>query len=416
MTHSTRGAARVSIMWMISVGVVALMSLGFAFVVDGDLADAENARDAAQTELVAAKASESQAVDDRRLVSGNYGFTGGALDAFSNVTAADQLKAELRATFPDLDAQMVTIEDMGPVMMNQYRAAVNEATQAKTATVAAQTSKDAAKASWDKIDGDRTAQMRDERSSWTDEKSGYDDREADLARQVEKHIARVKELEQENNTIKQQLREDKRDAIDVIQTLSTKNELLSDLTRPMRAPANLNPDGQILEVSKDLPLAWIDLGSDNRLVLGTRFKVESGNLGDLSTKAWAEVVEVNADMAKVRIFDQVDKFDPVVKGDYLSNPVYDPKGGFNAILVGRFSGLYGKDELTVLLENIGIHVQEGLDLSTNFLIAGAPIMQDADGFALDEPLEASDLPVYQEAQSQKVQIITLAQIQDFFSF
>ena len=107
---------------------------------------------------------------------------------------------------------------------------------------------------------------------------------------------------------------------------------------------------------------------------------------------------------------------PVVAGDYIVNPVYDPDGSYNAVMAGRFSGLYAKEQLTSLLGDIGIRVQDELDLTTNFLIVGEPVMQDEDGYPLEEPLEPSDLPVYQEAQAKSVQIIPLSQIEQFFVF
>ena len=226
----------------------------------------------------------------------------------------------------------------------------------------------------------------------------------------------MRELEEEIASIKAESRRVARDFQGQIKDLNAKNSNLAELTQPLRAPANLVPDGQILQVSQDLPLAWIDLGATNRLVLGTRFTVEGGNLGARHLKAWAEVIEVQKDMAKVRLFDQVDKFDPVVEGDYLVNPIYDPKGGYNAILVGRFTGMYGKEQLSGLLDSIGIRVQDDLDFTTNFMIVGSPILQDADGYPLEEPIEPSDTPQYQQAIANKVQVIPLASIQEFFVF
>ena len=43
-------------------------------------------------------------------------------------------------------------------------------------------------------------------------------------------------------------------------------------------------------------------------------------------------------------------------------------------------------------------------------------MQDEDGYPLEEPIEPSDLPVYQEAVAANVQIIPLSSIEEFFVF
>jgi len=398
MTHSTRGAARVSIMWMISVGVVCILSLVFAFLLDGDKKVAEDARAVAETERDVAQDAEIAATDKRRLVSNAIGWTNGALDADTNLVAAADGKELLRSVF------------------SQFNSSNQAVVNANSETTSAKSAMSAAQSSLAQVSSDKDGVIRGLQSDKADAQSGFDTREGDLSRQLSAAQDRVRELETANNSLQAEKRKEVRDLNAIINTKDTQLAALSEQTRPFRSPANLTPDGQILEVSESLPLAWIDLGSENRLVLGTRFRVEAGNLGERALKAWAEVIEVNDDIAKVRLTDLVDKFNPVVSGDYLVNPVYEPNGDFNAVLVGRFSGLYGKSELAILLEKIGIHVQDGLDPSTNFLIAGAPVMQDEDGYPLMEPLEASALPEYQQAEANHVQIITLASIQEFFVF
>ncbi|MDG1500380.1 MAG: hypothetical protein P8N31_15080 [Planctomycetota bacterium] len=417
MTHSNRGAARVSIMWMISVGVVAILSITYAFLQNGTIAELEIAANRAKTEEATAKEERFAAIEVRRQVSEVLGFNAADSEDFnSNLTAAGDSLELLRSVFSDLEESHATYEEIVPIVISQYNAAQNNVAQAISATNNAKSATAAAQASLSQVTSDKDTVIRGQQSDISDAQAGFDTREADLSRQLTSAQDRVRELETELNAEKATNRQSTRDMKAVLNAKNTKLALLSDQTRPFRAPANLNPDGQVLEVSKGLPLAWIDLGSSDRLVLGTRFRIEAGNLGERTLKAWGEVIEVKADMAKIRIFDQADKFNPVVEGDYLLNPVYDPKGGFNAVLVGRFSGLYGKAELTILLEKIGIYVQDELDLTTNFLIAGAPVMQDEDGYPLEDPQEVKDMPVYKQAEADNVQIISLASIQNFFAF
>ena len=96
-------------------------------------------------------------------------------------------------------------------------------------------------------------------------------------------------------------------------------------------------DGKVLEVSTDLNLGWINLGSDNRLAMGTRFTVVSGMHGDNRVKGMAEVTQIKADMAEVSFYDITDRFDPIVSGDVIYNPLFDPTGERHACS-GRFSG------------------------------------------------------------------------------
>ena len=99
----------------------------------------------------------------------------------------------------------------------------------------------------------------------------------------------------------------------------------------------------------------------------------------------------------------------------IINPLYDPSGGRNAILVGRFSGAYNRGELTMLLERMGIQVQDSLDATTHFMIVGSEIYTDEEtGEPLDDPISPSDLPVYKDAIELQVQVIPLQDIREFF--
>jgi exonuclease VII large subunit len=60
------------------------------------------------------------------------------------------------------------------------------------------------------------------------------------------------------------------------------------------------PDGEILAVSKEVPLGWINIGTKNRVGRGMRFHIVSGRAGATARKAMAEVTNVEADRAEVR--------------------------------------------------------------------------------------------------------------------
>ena len=415
MNPSTRGAAKVSIMWMISVGVVALVALTLAIVSNGDVTKAQDAQKAAQAAEAKANEARTQAITDLQNLSVAVGWNGESGLDNTSLTAMAEAKTLLRDNF-DIPESDETFEAMLPKLVAEVNKARQIAKDAEAAATAARQAQDRSRADLSQITSTKDATIDDQKKALADAQSGFDDIESNLSEQLSSANDRVRELEEEIASIKAESRRVARDFQGQIKDLNAKNSNLAELTQPLRAPANLVPDGQILQVSQDLPLAWIDLGATNRLVLGTRFTVEGGNLGARHLKAWAEVIEVQKDMAKVRLFDQVDKFDPVVEGDYLVNPIYEPTGGYNAILVGRFTGMYGNEQLSGLLDSIGIRVQDDLDLTTNFMIVGSPILQDADGYPLEEPIEPSDTPQYQQAIANKVQVMPLASIQEFFVF
>lgn len=403
-------------MWMISVGVVALLALVFAFLSDGDKSTAIDAQKKAETEMQTAKEEMVAANDTRRALSLAVGFYGSESDANTDLAALEDSKQLLRDNFNDLAAADKTFEEIVPKLVAEVNKFRKAAAAAEQAAADARLEASQSRSTLGQVTSDKDATIQAQKASMADAQAGFDETEASLSQQLSTSNDRVRELEEELASLKADSRRVAREFRSQIQDLEAKNAYLADLTRPLVAPTNLVPDGKILTVSDDLPLAWINLGADDRLVLGTRFRIEAGSLGQSHLKGWAEVIEVEPDMAKVRIYDVTDPFDPIVSGDDLVNPIYDPKGGYNAILVGRFSGLYGKEELTGLLDNIGIRTQDKLDLTTNFLIVGAPILQDEDGYPLEEAIEPSDLPVYQEAVANNVQIIPLSAIQEFFVF
>lgn len=415
MNASTRGAAKVSIMWMISVGVVALMAIVFAFIANGDITTARDAQRAAETEREQARTEREESITRYNELANAVGWQGEEGIGDTNLTALADAKTLLRDNF-DLDEADDTFDKIVPKLVaevNKYR---QMAKDAEEAAAGARQAQDRARADLAQVTSSKDSTIDEQKKALSDAQQGFDDVESNLSSQLSDANDRVRELEEEIASLKSDNRLVVRELQNQIKDLGAKNANLAELTQPLRAPANLVPDGRVLQVSADLPLAWIDLGSSNRLVAGTRFTVEGGNLGERHLKGWAEVIEVQQDMAKVRLFDQVDKFDPIVEGDYIVNPVYDPKGGYNAILVGRFSGMYGKEQLSGLLDDIGIRVQDKLDLTTNFMIVGDPILQDEDGYPLEEPLEPSDLPVYQQAVANKVQVIPMSSILEFFVF
>jgi hypothetical protein len=145
------------------------------------------------------------------------------------------------------------------------------------------------------------------------------------------------------------------------------------------------------------------------------FEVRSGRAGEERVKALAEVTSVKANSAEVAFNDIADRFSPPVRGDKISNRLYDPVGGRNAVLVGRFSGSFNPTDLAALLEKMGIHVQDKVDKTTHFLIVGSELWNDpATGEPLSEPMAASDLPEYKQAESLGVQILPLQDIRDYF--
>jgi hypothetical protein len=198
------------------------------------------------------------------------------------------------------------------------------------------------------------------------------------------------------------------------QTWQTRTQAVTQTLRFLEEPEK--PDAEILAVSKDLGLGWIDIGAEQRLAVGTRFSVVSGKLGSEAVKASVEVTKVNPTSAEVRFVEVKDPFDPVVPGDRVFNPLYDPVGERHAVLAGRFTGQYDESKLRVLLKNMGITVQDKLDVNTDYLILGSDMWTDEEGNPLEEPMSPTELPIYKDAEANGVQIVSIKTLSSYFVF
>jgi multidrug efflux pump subunit AcrA (membrane-fusion protein) len=252
------------------------------------------------------------------------------------------------------------------------------------------------------------------------QKQVADEQNSSAQRQAELE-SRVASLQAQRNELDAQLREarntieaNNRKFEDERVAAQTRMKAITKALAFQREPEAA--DGAVLSVSKDLALGWIDIGSNQRLARGMRFRVVSGKIGSQKLKGWAEVTNVQPTMAEVSFMNVVDRFDPIVEGDIVFNPVFDPKGQRTAVLCGRFSGQFNETELKVLLSNMGITVQEKLGTDTDYLIVGAELFVDADGQALETPMPASDLPVYKDAEAQGTQIVSIKDLRSYFKF
>lgn len=111
-------------------------------------------------------------------------------------------------------------------------------------------------------------------------------------------------------------------------------------------------DGHIVAVNPDQNLIYMDLGSQDHLVLGMTFEVfdstrgvEIGQNGDLRGKATVEVVDIGPRSSSARIVRS--SFSrPILPGDVLANLVYDKNRKFNFYVFGNFD-LDGDGQYTI---------------------------------------------------------------------
>ena len=416
MKTSVRGMAKVSVVWTILVLVLFMVAITMFFLNNGELENQRALAERYAAQLAEEKAKNTQASADIIALSDRVGYFDPARGNRTELATLTKSLEDLQKEMPEyIDSSVKTLQSAVPLLTSAVKSQRERVSdleaqlQVKTTEVEEiQKAMRTALADKDKEVADLRRQATDLEGANNDLKQGYEKQVADLREQLR---ASNVSLAEARSTIETNQR-------------SFATELEAGRTRMGEMGRKLNPivkepqspDGEVLAVSKNLGLGWIDLGAKHRLPVGTRFTVVSGLQGSNRVKAMAEVTSVQGDMAEVAFTDQRDPFDPPTTGDIVFNPVYDPRGERNALLVGSFSGTYGEDQLKNLLASMGIKVQQKLDQATDFLIVGSELYVDENRQPVETPIQPTDLPVFKEAVAQGVQVVLMKDLRSYFRF
>lgn len=416
MMRSSRGAARISAVWMIAVGVLFLTALVLAFIAQSDLSKERENLALAQTAEKAAQDQATASALERRNVSQLLGwYDRESADPASDVEAVKGALADLRTTFPDISATDGDFERILPKIRDAFGQEAGIIAELNTRVATLESELKAANQATLEIREQKDKLIAEKGQEYADLEQRLAEREADLDRRL---AAAQDQLSERDASLRETVAEAEgqaRQHVRVVREKDARIGNLADQTRLTRAPFNDMPDGAILDVSPSTPYAVIDLGADQRVNRGLRFRVESNSPGNARTKAWAEVQKVYPDYAEVRIYDVADRYDPVTRGDKIVNPLFDPATERNAYLMGRFSGTYTEGELAELLQRMGIKVQQRLDNYTNYVILGAELYADPKtGEPYETPKNPTELEEYKRAQNLGAVFITLDQLRDYF--
>ncbi|HYE62750.1 MAG TPA: hypothetical protein VD997_12210 [Phycisphaerales bacterium] len=143
-------------------------------------------------------------------------------------------------------------------------------------------------------------------------------------------------------------------------------------------------DGSVLNTNPADHQAFISIGSRQKVVLGMTFNVyptkaavqpdKEGNYP--RGKALLEVVQVGENSATCRIVSEV-KGNPVVKGDVIANPLYDPNKSYKFVVFGNFDAnrdnvatATERDDVVVMIQSWGGGVADDLTGDVDFLVLG----------------------------------------------
>lgn len=154
------------------------------------------------------------------------------------------------------------------------------------------------------------------------------------------------------------------------QRIGELDERISQLTQQRELNnRELRSDGQVLASRATDGFVVIDRGQQNNLRKGTKFVIFNRRGGKLITKGSVEVVDVEARMATARVLEEIDANDPIIPGDHLHNPVYNPSDVKVFVLKGDFAR-FSAEELARFITEAGAKVEKELTTATDYLVAG----------------------------------------------
>lgn len=415
MKQSERGAAKVGVVWMVGALFAFFVAIVMFFLVS-QAAETEKTRaDQAEAKVAELEKKLTTEVQSFNTLSEKIGFYDAQIASRTEAAAVEAGLKMLQESFPDA-ADAKTLEQAVKLAITSSTGMKSRIQDLETQNNDLKTENSTKSDNLRELSTQHEQALAALRSQLADTEQAKNDQQADLERQLAEARDSLKDRDAKWRQSQASLEDSKR-------TYEREKEALR--TRINEQGRKLNPfvkepeaaDGSILSVSSDLGLGWIDLGTNNRLAVGTRFRVVSGARGQSHVKSWAEVTRVERDMAEVAFLDLKDPLDPPVAGDVVFNPVFDPTGERHAVLVGRFSGGVNETELKALLANMGVTVQKSVDKSTDFLIVGAELFVDENGQPIESgPVSPSDLPVYKDAVADGVQVVQLKDLRQYFRF
>ena len=419
MKRSQRGAAKISVIWAVALLVAFLIALTMFFLGNQEYSATQEEIVKRDARIKTLEAQSQERAEKIAAISKVFGFADEtAAMAITDLPTATEALKGLQKSIPELDTGAKNYQAVLPTIVTIYNAKKTriEELETKLGEISAEKDKVAALV---RDTGDAAEKEKaDLRRQVTDSETRFNDTKSELDRQVNEAKENFKDRDSKYRAAQAQIEDLNRSFEQERGTLRSRMDEQGRKLNPfVKEPER--PDAKILAVSKDTGLGWIDIGNKQRLTAGIKFTVVSGSHATTkdSDKAWAEVTNVQGDMAEVRFYNQRDPFDPPTVGDVLYNPLFDPRGERSAVLIGRFSGLnMSEKEVQALLTGMGITVQKSVDKSTDFLIVGGEMYQDANGQPLTEPIQPADLPAFKDATALGVQVVLLKDLRQYFRF
>lgn len=138
---------------------------------------------------------------------------------------------------------------------------------------------------------------------------------------------------------------------------------------------DLQADGEVLAARATDGFLVINRGHQHNIRKGVKFTIYNRRAGRFVIKGQVEVTEVDARTSVCRVLEEKDANDPLIPGDLIHNPVYNPEETKIFVLAGDFTR-FSKPELARFIQEAGGRVDSELTTSTDYLVAGGRADKD----------------------------------------
>lgn len=418
MNRRTRGAAFVSLLWVVVLIVLLLIGGVVIYMFASERTALEGQLAVAQRDLATSTAKVSKANKRNLVLSGKVGFRDDK-DPLSE-SRPEEIDGLLKQLSTDYGADTTTLFRM----TERLRTRIDDVTRERDEARTAMTTSEQARASLQQNLQDMTRQ-KDEAHA-TLEKTLSDERDRNASQETAEKARnddlnrRLTDLEGRSRSEKGELDTKITELEGEIKKREGRIVELSKRVEFIRLPDT--PDGSIVQVST-AGTAYIDLGTRNLLRRGTRFKVFTyGKGGEMRDKGMIEVSKVEDTLAEATIVETKDKFDPITAGDRISAPNFDPKMPREFVLVGRFPTGYSRAMVADRLRSLGAKVADKVGPATDFLVLGdretpaAAAEEGAEGGGEEGGEESAESEEMKLAALYRVQTLPVREILEYLKY
>lgn len=216
-------------------------------------------------------------------------------------------------------------------------------------------------------------------------KSKLDDLNKRLADEGAAYANRINSMETQSRQIDDDLAAMERKHAD--ERMRKQNELnkakldLEELLKKEAAVRDFTEtQGTVVDMDTRREYCFINLGTDNHILPGLKFHVFRKDKGGMKRwKGTIEVKQVFGDYSKASINQIVDPGDPLVHGDFITNPLYGTEKAKRVVVAGKVTTKntpYEMDELKRRIRLTGAVLEDTVSIFTDYVLKGDEAEED----------------------------------------